>query len=251
MDWHNSMKKEISYDENGKFRHDTTSVWTVSKNSWQFYLNYESEHDEDGNALWSIRSVYDSYFDWTTLDKFEYTYEDGKRLLVRNFIWLSTLNQWKERQNDEFSYNEYGSEVLFLRKTWNSADLVWVFNFKKENEYNSANQLISETSYIWDVNSNQWIPSINISYEYDNNGNKKIENSYEWSIDSVDWLAITSSEYFYSIFTTNINNNFPEPQNIKVYPNPASETLTFETQNPETVFGKLYNLKGELVSCQL
>ncbi len=247
MDWRNSMKKEISYDENGKFRHDTTSVWTVSKNSWQFYMNYESEQDEDGNAIWSVSSVYDSYFDWTTLNKFEYTYKNGKRALVQSYTWWSTLNQWKIWQIDEYSYNEAGSEILFLNKQWNSTDSVWVFSYKKENEYNSANQLISETSYNLDVDSNLWIPSIKISYEYNNNGNKKIENSYEWNIGLDDWQLIIRKKYFYSEFTTNINDDLPELQSVKVYPIPANESFTIETQNPEITFGKLYDLNGKLV----
>lgn len=232
MDWRNSMKKEIGYDENGRFKHDTTCVWKESNNTWQYYMNTESELDEKGNILWGVSFVFEySSDDWTILDKVEFAYENGKRARMESFSWSSTLNQWKKWQVDEYFYDNNENEVAWVRTTWNDVLSDWIFDYKSEKEYNSNNQLILETNYDWENENTEWVPITKIAWDYDNTGNIKSEINHNWNTNTNDWQLGSTSEYFYSEFITNINNDLTELKNIKIYPNPAHETFTIELLN--------------------
>ncbi|MBN2636073.1 MAG: T9SS type A sorting domain-containing protein [Prolixibacteraceae bacterium] len=57
-------------------------------------------------------------------------------------------------------------------------------------------------------------------------------------------------DFFKSVLFTFDDNSgtiLNKLNDINVYPNPAKETFTIEPQNPETAFGKLYNLNGVLI----
>lgn len=248
LDWRNSTKKAISYNENGSFKHDTIFVWAESKKSWRYYMNYESELDENNNTKWEVSSVFESFSnDWTLLNKVVYVYENGKRAKIESFSWSSTLNQWGKWQVDEYIYDNYENEVVWVKTNWNDTLSDWILNYKSEKEYNSNNQMILETNYSWKNEKSEWTSINKIGREYDNSGNKTSEIYHEWNTGTSVWQLSSTSDFYYSPHITSTNKITSEFHNIKIYPNPANEALTIESTNQEFTFCKLYNSTGELV----
>ncbi len=268
-EWVNTGKEEYTYDSNGELLNKILYNWNDNQKKWIFSKKYEWVFDVEGklNLSYSYSQYNEEEELWTSIRKVEYLYD-----ILRNdsiyyyYNWNKEEGDWNLDSKAEFIidptekssgysvyqvdndgnwignnreisfYNENGILILHEISDWDNTKSEWVYNYKTENEFDFDNQLIAELTSRWDKTKSDWIYRTKRRFDYDSNNYLKTENNYSWNTYDLWWLH-ENHEYFYSELTTNNNADVPEPQGVKIYPNPTNETFTIETQNHETAFG--------------
>ena len=272
-------KKEWKFDTNGKLTEISIWKYDIDGERWTPNLKYDYHYDIAGNDSVIFYYYGDQENDmWNLTEKTEYLIDTTGKSSGYSTFSLDTGGQWIGGNRYLYIYDENENQVFMELSLWDEEKSDFVFYNKVEREFNSKNQLEFNISSWWDLDQNDWVPRSKSTYEYDINGNQVKVNEFLWDVDQNDWVTQSKStyeydmngnqikvnefrwipeeevwrlddsyEYFYSELITNIESGFLDSQTLRLYPNPANETFTIETQNPEISFGKLYNLNGELV----
>lgn len=276
--WQYTFKLQWTYDTNGNETSYSSFDWDTNENIWKGENKSESSYNPEGLLEIVSNFVMDSTGQWIGTDRKEYLYNDaGNEISSISSVWDENTDDWVYSFKVEKEYNSNNKEIISIGYKWDVTINDWIFSSKVEKEYNSNNKEITSIGYEWDVTINDWVFSTKSEKEYNSSNQITLTATYNWDNDQKEWditgknlyefdiyghntkasqyvvyrdevLELKeTNEYFYSQLTTNANTVSPEIQTIKVYPNPTNETFTIETQNPKTVFGKLYNLHGELI----
>ena len=264
--------------ENEKYVEYAESEWDKESNQWIYIFMYKWTYDIYGSETSTTSFTWDTNEnEWKGAHKSETSYYSNGLLESVAYYDMDTTDLWIGTDKKEYLYNDNGQETQIINSKWDIISSDWVYNSKYEIEYNSNNQEVSSAGFNWDVTLNGWITSSKGEKEYNSNGQITLSTTWQWDYTQEEWEIISkriveydsyghttkeskyvaykdfvlelteTEEYFYSKLASNIDNIISESESVKIYPNPANETFTIETQNPKTVFGKLYNLNGELV----
>jgi hypothetical protein len=104
------------------------------------------------------------------------------------------------------------------------------------------------SNYDWDETTNQWIGGYKYIYGYNENGNDSIDIGYAWDETNLQWGDINyEGIYYYS--EQNITALYDiETEIFKLYPNPASEYLSFNiSPTYNQIIFELYNMSGHKI----
>ena len=244
--WITEVTHDYYFDINGYDSLSIATQWSYLDSAYS-QTKYEYKVDTLGNILERIYSTQDTLGNWQEFDKITSEYDDyGNKISEIDFNWNSIELSWTPNRKNEMEFNSNNQETLMVEFKWDKTLNDWIYFRKSEREYNSSDLLYSSIILMWDNTLSEWINRSKTTYEYDTYNNLTLESEYDWT-DADSWWLDGKIEYFYSEFITNTNTNIAESQFIKLYPNPANETLTIETQNLETTFAKLLDSTGRLI----
>jgi len=218
--WRNMWKREYTYDANGNMTSYIRSHWNRTTSQWENSDKVEYTYDANGNESIEIYSQWNSdSSQWENSDKYEYTYDaNGKMTVYIYSEWNSTTSQWENSWKGELTYDANGNNTVEIDSKWNSTTSQWENSYKYENTYDLgylADDLILPDYLYYDF-------SVSVN---------KLTGYTEYDYDGTTWVNKEERTFYYSDVSA---TSVPEVDNnaYTVYPNPASESVTFEIPEP-------------------
>lgn len=263
--WINKSKSEIALDSAGNNTHSNLFIWEGDQ--WINTTKYEYNYDTLGNrTLVLISSWLDDKFVNSWKDETEYDMEENTRILVSS-EWQS--EQWVKLWKREYADNANGVAINYTTYNWENDQ--WVESVRFYSEFDYQGNRIAEISMAW--MENDWINNYKAEYSYDNEFsyedlilpfsgendpglqllfNHKLQeitysnfNGTGWDVD-IAYVLYYSEQNFTSLKDYHIQNQ------IKVYPNPATNQIVF---NIDGAVGRLQleilDSQGKLLEQQL
>jgi uncharacterized protein YkuJ len=267
--WGAPSKEEISNDGNGNISVSTSYSWNEFDNKW--VTNYRSSnfYDVDGNKILSVYSEWDENFNiWYTNSKSEYTFDENGNNIVQVYnSWNSDSSRWEVAMKSESYFDSNGNDTLDIG--YYSRDTTTVLKpwFKQFHSYDAYGNWSMEIMYEWNETDSLWNEMNKAEYNFDNSytsddlyypyyfnlvfKHKIIEAiSYE-NINSIMVLSYRSTCYYSDPESTSTPFISAE-KSINVYPNPASDFVTFKLNGNENDFSiELFDYQGRKVISQM
>ncbi len=245
--WTSIGKAEHFYDTRGYDSVQIQADWNVEKEIWNNYTKYEYSFDSIGNEIGFSVFRKDTTEPWQGYNKIINAFDEkGNKVLSEEYYWENEKSDWAYFKKKEWDFDDRSQLIKEVSFRWESSQYKWENSSKIEWDYDLNNQMILQVSSIWNRTIDVWINRSQITYDYDVNNNIMAKNLYESTDDNV-WQLRENTEYYYSELVTNISNDINDFRDIKIYPNPANEIITIESQNSKSVIGKLYNSNGTLI----
>lgn len=250
-DWIKSYKSESMYDINGKEILGVGYNWDDYTKTWINSDKYEPEYDAKGYKIFA--KSYDWDFEtgqwiFTTKDEFEYN-ANGDMTLFISYFWNRGNNTWRNGWKSEFFYDSQGNNILYLGYSWDDTIGQWIANGKTEFKYDSIGNETLYCQYYWGETTNQWEGGYKGDYGYTTNGEITNNYTYDWCEATNDWQISPSMKAIYYYEGQNFSSaNRMETEKIRVYPNPATEYLSYsfdDNNNPITF--ELFDLQGNSI----
>jgi uncharacterized protein RhaS with RHS repeats len=274
--WQPSTKVEYTYDANGNITLYIGYNWNSTTSQWQPYDKVEYTYDANGN-----RTLYIYYYwnettsQWQPSDKVEYTYDaNGNNTLYISYNWNSTTSQWQPSDKVEYTYDANGNITLYIGYNWNSTTSQWQPYDKVEYTYDANGNNTLLIYYDWNETTSQWLPYYKDEYTYDNSFlyinlilppshltvpplwyyDEEFMNNmilmcmhYNWDVNTSSFINDIRVAFYYSEHNTGIANS--SEIGIKIYPNPANETLHI-VSSAEINSISIYDIAGKLILTQ-
>jgi len=280
--WQEKVKNEYTYNSEGQLTKSamyimdsTTAQWQETMKNTYGYQN--GKHNE--NVVQRKDSVSNS---WKNAYKFEYEYNNSDSVTQQlMYSWNDEANDWEYAYKNEYFYNYLNCRDSSCQYQWDSLANQWAKQFKNEYQYNDGNQLKKQYQYCYDSTNCQWDSCVCQLYEYENEYLYKHEYStydsvgnlwnYEWkheyfynsdgqvkqihrykysSLKSTasDWELDTKDFYFYSDAVTGmILTDNTVMQEIRIYPNPASDQLTLDLGDMTNCRLQVIDMTGRVI----
>jgi len=205
-DWVGVSKSGKTYASTGKQASEFSYIWgttAAGKSEWLPVAKTEWEYGTGkDNAIASYKGVDTA---WVGVSKTAETYTGNGNIQSKyTYCWKNST--WADSLKQEYTYNEYGDNTLYIDASWNGTSWVWTSKSKKwdVNYYNhDTKQVYLDAHYIWDEDDG-WIGSGNkLEYEYNASGDTTLEVKSKWS--NGDWIGSSKveKEYYHGYIILN------------------------------------------------
>ena len=273
--WYNSSKYTYTYDENNNLLSELYQMWdgTVWLNYWQWFYEY----DEYNNFTYLLGQDWLEGA-WVNNQQDFITYNANNswtNILIQ--LWVD--NAWENSMNSDYTYDENNNLIYYIRKAWNVN--AWENAYQRNHNYDGSGHLMysleekwngllwlnnEQRTYDYDANhnlkylliqswhENAWVNNVQYRYTLDNN-NFLISDAYkQWNLAGTNVIYSDSNYYYYHV-ALDINDLFCQNKSLSIYPNPASDCITFKLPaNPGITNNRvtIYNLHGQpLITLQV
>src|SRR5690606_1053926 len=188
--------------------------------------------------------------------KEEYIYDaNGKRISSIYSSWDSNTSSWVQEYKDEYTYNGNGLITLEEGAQWDGS--VWVNEYKVEYTYDGMNNIPQMLYSEWDNGS--WVGEAKADITYDVNVkfsdilfvSDELEDIIVYSkptnviysyMNNGNWEQEDNVNFYYSEFILSGVKN-PVSNQVKTYPNPASDYVMMDLQTQATEL-RVFDMKG-------
>ncbi len=240
--WEDTGRDLYTYDGNGNV---ATYVHQFKSGSvWVNANRIEYTYDGNGNQIQAVSKVWDSNNSlWVNSSRGTYTYSNGVLTEELYESWDDQIDTWLTDGKVLRTYN--GNGLLTLRETqlWENGG--WRSQNKREYTYNSDSDLIMEVISNWNVNSSDWEIAGRIETIYGNNDLPYQEIAQSWLVNV--WENHSRHTYTYDTYQSTEELDHTQ---LSIYPNPATETIIFNLDEPTQGTVVIYNAEGRIVVSQ-
>nr|WP_319509319.1 T9SS type A sorting domain-containing protein [uncultured Draconibacterium sp.] len=280
--WVEKAKQEYTYNAGGELMKSSAYLMDSVSNQWKETAQHSYTY-QNGKKNSNIMQRMDSTsHSWKNAYKYEYAYNSNDSVTQQlMYCWNDTASEWQNCYKHEYFYNYLNCQDSSCQYQWDSVANEWIRQYKYEYRYNTDNQLAKQYQYCYDSVDCEWDSCACNLYEYENEYLYKHEYctydsvgnlwNYEWkheylysadgqikqlhrykhsSLKSTasDWELDTKDFYFYAGEVTGIaiSENILE-QEIRIYPNPATEQLTLELGDAENCRLQIVDVSGKVL----
>ncbi|MEQ8362168.1 MAG: T9SS type A sorting domain-containing protein [Cyclobacteriaceae bacterium] len=263
-DWEGQVKTDANFDSDSKlisysyYRWDTNNsswfnwfhfeyiytglvgeglgqIWDDTLNDWVDFQKSDRAYNNDLLLISEVEYFFQNFL-WKPLNKYEYTYDNKRNLILRIGYQVDSNGNWVQHNKFEQSY--YGEDTDFSASyDWDKILNLWVGIFKYERlRDNDGNQFLF-TTYEWNSSINTWKEVTKTESDYNEEGNLVVLTYYQ--LENEIWVNSSRRKYYYQQeeMITALEETHPtNPINeIILFPNPASHhvELKFDSQNIE------------------
>lgn len=277
-EWVGIRKLMYEYKNSRQFDYKELQ-WNTNIDDWEIFEHeaYEYEYDNENRLVLKLTKRRTSDTDsLVNYRKNENTYEMNKKNSI-TYSWSSGNAQWLPRVKDELAYNNVGDIILQRNYSWDDAQSEWKLQFlheyvSEEDEngtrvvrseltnyaeimyygnrdssiYNSNYDMIYNTYYTWDDGIKDWKGVYKREQSWIKEHRLDTTTFYIWDEFNWEWIPSSRDIYFYSEVETAVEN-VKEDIDIRVYPNPAKQNVTFyfDAKLTECIM-ELYDMNGKL-----
>lgn len=258
----NQYRHIKTYDVNNNIISDLKQTWNISMVQWEdasrdTYTYYSGTSNIKDITTYSFDVEYNTFkvlYEYSGTDITKITFQDGSSGTLVNF------------QKYEYTYNLSGQPATEDDFEWNTSTNMWELDERGTATYTSGlRELITEqlngsnwelferylTYYTISIekdnehiqqyrSGSNWVNSDRETSTYDANDNKTEYIFYSWI--SSAWEPYYKEEMNYSMAVP-LSTNLFKSEDIKVYPNPATDFVTISTQKHIDKI-ELYNVLG-------
>jgi len=264
--WINTSKTESTYNSLG---HETLRVqynWDTDKKQWVGDNKGMYSYDITGNMILYVKYIWDDASNgWINYSKAEEeTDSNGNPIMQSRYLWDQTLGIWVGQSKEESTYNTSNYPVTMIEYGWDSITNNWIPKEKTETVLTDDDEMVSEKIYNWDSTENKWKDyfGIELTYDYSHKtddlllpnqySNSSIfhhmlmkYNYYGYIED--DYIFTMNIVFHYSKITLTGINQYTDGT-VQVFPNPASDKLTFKWNDSARQLSlTIYNTNGKIV----
>jgi hypothetical protein len=220
--WMYNYKIELEYNGNGILTrgtgYDINPTTSLSTQDFKEEYNINSK-----NHLTQIQSFEWNGVSWDPYDQEILTYDNNENLISDEYSdWDEDFNKYIIEFKTKYVYDntKTTSDVAFPARVYSPYDqaIYYEFLIPYPEEGSSTNRLTRDTLYSYDYNTKKILPE-------------------------------STSQYYYSDFTTSIKNT-TSTTSLEVFPNPSSGNINIQISYPYNATLKLYNELGILVYSQ-
>ncbi len=270
--WQNFRnKKNYVYNANHKLLEVTYEKWT---GSWADDAKDICTYNASGNILSKLQqSLIGS--SWVNTHNSLYTYTGNNLTTALVQFWNMTSASWTNMSRTTYTYNTGDQLTDAVNEDWIAG--AWQNSTKLTNHIYSGVDLISHEILAWDVTTStfnplqktnftynaahdvtnaailywnnataSWGNIMKIDYTYDAHRNKLTEISMIWDAGSATWKNDTKTLNYYTTGTVGVYEP-ADRSDIRVYPNPATESITVSIPGSEASTLIITDLSGKTV----
>jgi hypothetical protein len=227
-------------------------------NAWVYSYYITNSYDGGGNLLIELTDQWQDSV-WINSSRNTYTYDgNGNMVTELGEVWSSTI--WINYFKENCTYDANGNKLTDFTQRWQSN--IWMDDLKLNYTYDGNGNILSRIIAQWQNGS--LVYKYNDIYTYDAQGNSITGDYYAWYHNN--WHVYLGGLFVYSqkivitnylndmhhydahfiSFETGIENNMTNNNLARVYPNPATTTLTIDGfSNASTA--EVYDLSGKLL----
>jgi len=261
--WKNNMQSRMNYDENGNVSENIVSLWDdYQTNDWRLVAKDLYECDTHGHiitnvnysmdwesGLWILQGMWEYEYsinelmtqqilyswnessnNWDNQWRFTYTYDESNRIIEEHeFNWISEINSWENKKMSVYQYETANFSEDRIDYTWDNVDNQWVNRNRNTFVKDTDDQVTVFIDYLWNTESMVWQNEKMEENVYDEYGNLLVHTYSECDNLSNGWSMHWINEYIYSIHEITGITPFIDDENIVLYPNPAGNTLFFNS----------------------
>jgi len=271
-DWKNYAKEISTFDANGNTIEFNSQNWTstwedrtrieylynagqkqtrIITSSWNYY----------GNNIWDKRAkdsmVYDlaqnktetyhydfdqTTFKWKAISLLKYNYNlSNLPASVLALDW--DKNKWDSSYRTNYIYDANNQLTQELSETWSNTFGLYLA-FKTSYNYNSDKNITEKLQQAWNPADKVWRNFFKDSYTYDGNGNLISKSVFFIWNETSNAFNLEEKEEYKCTYILSINSIYNTL--FKIYPNPAGNSISFETT--EHLFNiEIYDVHGALL----
>ena len=269
--WITVLKEEYTYDASGNLTQFLDYEWDDANIKWVASYKREYTYDAGGNQTLYLRFDWDdATTKWVASRKSEFTCDaGGNPTQYLDYEWDDANSKWVADYKSEYTYDADGNLTQYLDYEWDDANSKWVADDKAEYTYDangnptfelyyylgSTNELTVTSKYIYTYDlsfnlSDLIIPSIDWflpDYSYKIINKPLGYSTYNWNEAGNDWADDDKGIYYYSEQNVTLINDI-EMEKIRLYPNPASEYITFSLEGRDNRASfELFDIQGRKV----
>jgi hypothetical protein len=256
------VKYESTYNEVGQLLTDTTFSWNTSTNKWELTGKNETLYDNGKKSV--MINYYLSSGIWQNSRKIMYEYDtNGNIVLETGYSWSSGI--WNNVYKTQYVYdaNEIMTEMIYYYSDFSNN---WVMK-SKEAYTNDGFNISSGLDYSWNSGKQSWTQYRKFECFFDLNtltsnvfsnelidrfGKNKITSAKLYNYDGTNWVYNGLATMYYSTHDNLTGTKTVADDVLKVYPNPASDYITFNVDKMAGQFTvQLIDLQGKIVLNQL
>jgi len=252
-----AFKQFFAYNSSNILQKDSTyeyhlGVWRIASRSFYTYdaSNDLIEIDNYGNTTDTsfllplpeqikYINTYDASHRLLTVYSYFYDNDSLLPYIKDTFAYSGSYayhNSWKEYQYDPI--NRYWAPMFYMTKVINSGGLPDTVNI---NSFDSI--------------ANAWVPQTMDIISYNSSHNPDTLQDYEYNFTRFSDTPSFTTIYYYQNYTNTLETASIEPvnDNAKIFPNPATNSITITGLNvPQnaTISVSLVNISGQIVSRQ-
>jgi hypothetical protein len=267
--WNNNQQSWVAdsgftyeYDKNGNQITCDARFFDTSKPAhlaWTLTMKKEYEYDENANKTLAVQYSWDhNTYSWMQTLKQAYFYTvDFKDSLSKTFLWDQAREVWLNYQKSEPDYDSLGNKVLATNYEWLEDRAIWTASSKNEYACDENGNTIAQLIYKQDEGNEEMNLYMIKEYEYDLS-NSKVWDPYilghQNRLLAINTmlsngkgemvLASADSLYYSQVESTSSAMEALPVSGMKIYPNPASDHITVQTENSTQAQFHIYDLFG-------
>lgn len=245
MLWNKTMKTEFDFEPNGKMVLNTIDEWL--ENDWVKSGKFEPVYNENGLISQSLGYSWDVDLNqWINESKFEYAYDANQNLILFD-IYYSDFNFMKmESVFDDFGNRTLYSIYLLDFETFELSP-EWKEEYVFDNNFSFEDLILPFSSVDFESNV-EGSPVQNISEMFKH----KVVHLTNYNGDAGSWMMQGDYSLYYSEQNITAVKDLNATKNVKVYPNPATNKISFNMGKYSNKFTvEFYDIQGKIVMSQL
>lgn len=260
-------------DTKKKFIHQSKSSWTYDsagrKNSYLFEYYWDTtiqaypdsikergyKYDSNNNLItffecqnWDTTS---GDWDITYVDSF--WYDSNNNLILSSRMYSPAPNSYYKRDKASFTYDSNNNLISHLVQFWDGNKATFIDSDLDSFSYDKNNNLLSDFHRYFIGNhgyNGVIVYSWHDTYTYNSNGNLT-SYLYQWADTTNKVLKNASKGYYYYGTNTNLKEETKTPSSFRLFPNPASSTITIQYPSLKKEELTIINMLGEVVYRQI
>jgi hypothetical protein len=253
--WVNNQKYTYTYNASSKILEYVEQDWDTLSNTWKNESKHENIYDVQGNKTENIEYRYTGTA-WVNAYKEAFTHNLQNQLTEQNrHNWDTLTSTWLPSKNKyTFQYNINGSVTESQQFRWIDSTSTWDTTYRsihtRNENYTAQDIILPYHSYFFGY----YYESAMFLHPYhDRNLMNYLFNDMllhdetkRWMPNDTLWKTIDEFIYYYSDHTANIKTE--EKTNIRVFPNPATDWLSFKINDNERVLRfSLFDISGRKI----
>jgi len=268
--WVELLKVEFSYDENGMVSNIGVTYFDPDSFQWNDLMVIVLQHEGEvltnllihletnlqpgtptSDLLITLEYNEDSRIACTTLylsdddvqiplQKTEFVYDSNFLTTSFDYSWELDMQTWVVKEKSTFEYDDHDNLVHILLN--DKVDSTWVafgkIGFSYDNDF-GFHDLILPYQYV----------SSFMDTKYSVLFHHMMMKTAFYSLDTLknDWHMEGEIDYYYSAGDFSSVNEWNGEKTIEVYPNPASDFISFNIENNDTYQLKLFDATGKTI----
>ncbi|MCB4808620.1 T9SS type A sorting domain-containing protein [Tamlana sp. 62-3] len=283
--WEITGKTFFTYNTNNKLTSETYLKWNNTLEKFENYYRTLLTYDTNNNLIEIVYQ--ESYENdvWENEEKYIYAYNEG-HLIDYYYSYFFIDGEWsryEDKTEVKYNSNDKISEII----TYTGTEGNYIFDYKDIYTYNFNSQLVKSESFNWENNEwvNEYNESL--EYNWDSNGNLiNVVHNYNSSSNISEIYTYDTSKLMsnfmhpfinrsgfdyvlegfphynklltytdgFSRYTYNYDSSitlgttqFEAKNDLSIYPNPATKTITINNTLDNISEIEIYNVLGKKV----
>jgi len=239
-------KEETEYDETGERTFNAYYTWDDNSSTWICYDKTTSSYNpETGITAYIIYDKNESD-SLVAAGRYEIKYDSLDRMTMMSIFMADSTGGFYPYMKEDLGYDEFGNVNFTTLYALDDSTGEFVLLYKIDAVFIAINEEISMIAQMRDEITGELHPYTKRETIWET-PLKEIFINYVWDSESNELVMNLRNTYYYSEERpTGTETNFVR-KNVRVYPNPASDIVTFDLKDVSPARIEMFNLHGAKV----